>query len=502
MGLLVAVLVFGLQIRRNVSIFDEGLALDGSVRVAKGEIPYRDFWTMYGPASFYLVAGAFHAFPVSMFTMRAIWVALKAIVAVETLVLAWALGGWRSAGLAFCLTLGLTTTVHPNHGYPAIPALAGALAAVLALATLDRPFLAGLLIGVTALFRHDFAFCVSAACLVVLLVRVWEDRRAGLIGLGKTALGVAVPTLPVTALLLCYVGVSPLLEQLFLFPSTLPRYARLSIFAGLSMSPRWYRDYPDVPVKLLALATFVGLLATALVFLVRAVRLHHPPRDPRQALALALTMLGLALANHAQFRFDMYHIWPFLTAATPVLATAPLICQKHPLRLLANVLAAAALFVIAVLGSDHVRGQARLAAIPLASVRGGGVFVPAEYQNYNEVLEAVRMHTRPGDYIFSGATRHDRIHINDALMYFLTDRRIPVPYHELNRGLIVTRPIQSEIVSALESHRVRLLVLLDLDSTEPNLSAISSGVDLLDAYIRANFERHAVVGRHQIWLRR
>jgi len=87
-------------------------------------------------------------------------------------------------------------------------------------------------------------------------------------------------------------------------------------------------------------------------------------------------------------------------------------------------------------------------------------------------------------------------------MYFLTDRRIPVPYHELNRGLIVTRPIQSEIVSALESHRVRLLVLLDLDSTEPNLSAISSGVDLLDAYIRANFEQHAVVGRHQIWLRR
>jgi hypothetical protein len=117
-------------------------------------------------------------------------------------------------------------------------------------------------------------------------------------------------------------------------------------------------------------------------------------------------------------------------------------------------------------------------------------------------VETVRMNSRPGEYIFSGATRHDRILINDALIYFLTDRRIPGPYQELNRGMIVTRPVQSEVISHLESRRVRLLVLLDWDSTEPNLSAISSGVDLLDAYIRAHFEQHVVFGRHQIWLRR
>jgi hypothetical protein len=251
---------------------------------------------------------------------------------------------------------------------------------------------------------------------------------------------------------------------------------------------------------LLALATFIGLLATALVLLVRAVR--GPRRDPRHALALALTVLGLALANHAQFRFDTYHIWPLLTAATPLLAIAPLIFRERSLRLLAGVLPGAALFLFAVLGSDHVRGQARLAAVPLASVRGGGVFVPADFEYYNEVVETVRMNSRPGEYIFSGATRHDRILINDALIYFLTDRRIPGPYQELNRGMIVTRPVQSEVISHLESRRVRLLVLLDWDSTEPNLSAISSGVDLLDAYIRAHFEQHVVFGRHQIWLRR
>ncbi len=42
--------------------YDEGLSLYGALRVFHGRLPYRDFWTNYGPGEFYLLAGCFRFF--------------------------------------------------------------------------------------------------------------------------------------------------------------------------------------------------------------------------------------------------------------------------------------------------------------------------------------------------------------------------------------------------------------------------------------------------------
>ena len=39
-----------------------GKAVAGACRVLAGDVPYRDFWTMYAPGQFYAVAGLFAAF--------------------------------------------------------------------------------------------------------------------------------------------------------------------------------------------------------------------------------------------------------------------------------------------------------------------------------------------------------------------------------------------------------------------------------------------------------
>ena len=44
----------------TVKAYDEGLILSGAAQVAQGALPYRDFWSMYGPGSFYLLAGLDH----------------------------------------------------------------------------------------------------------------------------------------------------------------------------------------------------------------------------------------------------------------------------------------------------------------------------------------------------------------------------------------------------------------------------------------------------------
>lgn len=47
-------LYFGSNIKLNV--YDEAIGIYGADRVAQGDIPYKDFWTLYAPGYFYLLA--------------------------------------------------------------------------------------------------------------------------------------------------------------------------------------------------------------------------------------------------------------------------------------------------------------------------------------------------------------------------------------------------------------------------------------------------------------
>jgi hypothetical protein len=457
---------------------------------------------MYGPASFYLVAAVFHVLAPSVLAMRVVWLVLEAIVAVEVLLLAWALGGRWAGCLAFALSLSLTMSIQPNYGYPAIPALATALAAIIALTIRNAIFTAGLFIGFTALFRHDFALYALLACVPHVLGRLLHNRKSGLIGLSTLILGAAAPTIPTFLLLGALAGLAPLVHQLLIFPATvLPYYANLPLLYRLWLHPSSYRSNPDIAIRLLALAAFLAVLVSLLSLTLHAARDRHRLGDIRLGLALALSVLSLALANHARFRFDPSHTWPLLVAFAPVLASAPFALRRLRLRLATGALAFGVLMATGLLAADRLTTQLQSAYIPLAAARARGIVVSAG-SHYNQVIRSVESNTRAGEHIFSGATRHDRIAINDALIYFLSERHIPTAYHELNRGMVVTEPVQAEIVAALESHSVRLLVLLDWDSNEPNRSAVSSGITLLDTHIRTHFEKRTEIGPYQIWLRR
>jgi hypothetical protein len=49
------ILFFGMPLRPNV--YDEGIVLTASMRVAAGQLPHRDFYAIYGPAQFYIRQG-------------------------------------------------------------------------------------------------------------------------------------------------------------------------------------------------------------------------------------------------------------------------------------------------------------------------------------------------------------------------------------------------------------------------------------------------------------
>ena len=75
-------LLSGVTIWWGINPHDEGLMLQAGVRIANGQLPYRDFYANYGPGQYYLVGGLDFLFGPSLLTWRIVRVALDAGVGV------------------------------------------------------------------------------------------------------------------------------------------------------------------------------------------------------------------------------------------------------------------------------------------------------------------------------------------------------------------------------------------------------------------------------------
>ena len=57
--LLLSLLYLLIGVNIGLRVYGDGFSLYGAMRVLDGHIPYRDFWTLYTPGEFYLLAGLF-----------------------------------------------------------------------------------------------------------------------------------------------------------------------------------------------------------------------------------------------------------------------------------------------------------------------------------------------------------------------------------------------------------------------------------------------------------
>ena len=80
--------------------------------------------------------------------------------------------------------------------------------------------------------------------------------------------------------------------------------------------------------------------------------------------------------------------------------------------------------------------------------------------------------------------------MNDIMFYFVAKRQPVTKWHHFDPGLQTTAAIQNEMVSEFDSKKPRFVVLESRwdDRKEPNASALSSGVTILDDYIRLHYE--------------
>jgi hypothetical protein len=172
---------------------DQGQIVYGVWRVARGELPYRDFDHMYGPSLFFLNGALMRAFGEDLGVLRMSLLAVKVLLAgllfvtcravarasIAALVTGWFVAQWGAP-------LWIFATPYAGH-YTLACCLAG-------LAVLLRQpaggwraaLVAGLLVGVGATFKHTTGVFVALGALVVLASRpAPTDARDGLAGIAR-----------------------------------------------------------------------------------------------------------------------------------------------------------------------------------------------------------------------------------------------------------------------------------------------------------------------------
>jgi hypothetical protein len=451
-------------ILRDIDPFDEGLMLQAAARIAHGQVPYKDFLWSYGPAQPYLLAGMSKVFGASLLDWRILRSLCDAGVAVLTFQLA---RSRVSNGPALVCWLAVACEMaQPRSANP----FALALLLVLIATAADRP---GLWLTLAAAVRLDFfVYGLLAVCAGVF---VRYGRRRALVTAGWSLLGCAVVYLPFAIsdgpghLYTALIGTSLSTGGDWTLPFPLHYHAAAGQGFGQAV-----KHFIDFYAPLLCVVAYTGLT------LLTALRLR------RDALAVALAVLGLGMLVYLRSRTDEFH-----TQALFVVVAIGLAMQLTDLRRAEVRLGCCALLALLLVHGAGNRVSALTrppAESPIRIAVADGVQAPPPEARAVEQLVAIVDRAVPArDPIYVVPRRSDLVRIGDPLIYVLTQRSNPT-YQDF--GLQTGAGSQQGIVAMLTGVRPRVVVRWTdpiSSQAEPNARGRSSGVHTVDVWLARHY---------------
>jgi hypothetical protein len=436
-------------------------------------------------------------FGASLLAWRVLGVAIDAVVALLAYHLA-----RRRAPEAYALVAWLavaTVMAFPLLPGPNPPALLLAFAALLA--ARRRPALAGALAGLACLFRFE----LGIAALAGVCLTAPRGRRLRATG---PAVAVAV------------VCLAPffIVAPRAMWHDTVGFYA----IQGLQRLPFPVGfDGPWRPSKLIEFYIPLILVAGVVLWCVQMVVSHErrtvsarasmhggiaagpPARDP-DAESWSLAPLAAVGLGYLLGRTDLYHLVPLAAVLPVMLAWSATAARARWLQIVLLV----ALALIAVYGVERRAGQALHppagAAVP--GPAGDGVQTsPADAASLRRLEGELARLTGPGEPIFVANPRFDRVTAGDPLVYIITGHPNPTRYDVMQPGVVTAAPVQREIVDTLRRSRTRVVVRWSdprAEQAQPNGSSRSSGVHVLDDYLRSRYRPVARYGVYEVLLAR
>lgn len=480
--LVLGALLSGVTLLREIGPHDEGLMLQAAQRIADGQLPYRDFWWNYGPGQPLLLALPIKLFGPSLLWWRLLRVVIDAVVAL----------------LAYKLIRRIATSAPSAANGPRVVegvALLGWLAAAAAMAwpATPSPNPTALLLVLWALLlgRHHRLWA-GALCGLAIVFRP-EIGIAGavavaLAGGGWAALAPAAGVAVVGLLPFFVAAPGDMWDDMvgFLGVQDLQRLPLRVNPAGIGFDPN----------KLLELwMPLILVIATGLWAAWAVLR-----RPPWALPALPLLAVGLA---YLLGRPDEFHLIPLAALLAIALAAAATAERAKALQIALIV----ALGLIALHGLERRWGQLvhppALAGVP-SSVADGVKTTAADAHDLRGLLAEIDRLSCPGDPILVAPPRFDQVTVGDPLLYVLADRTNPTRYDVMQPGIVTTAKAQREMIADLERAQPALVVRWNdprAEVQEPNGSADSSGVTLLDDWIAAHYDPAKRFGAYTVLVR-
>jgi hypothetical protein len=487
---------------------DEGLMLQAAARIADGQVPYSDFWWYYPPGQCYLLAGLWELFGPSLLPWRVLRVLLDATVAVLAYLLA-----RRRAPRGFALAAALSAALamaYPTSPHPFPVSLALALGALLVFER--HPAWAGVLVGVGAAWRLEFAAYLAAGMALAYMVRPpgappSSGRLTPLIRMSVPAAGVAALLyLPVVAA----AGLGPSWDLIVRYP-----LVEFGDYQGLpfpldydgSLAAGSFGELRSTVETLLQfylpLALMVGLAASVVVLALHAGRSEWP--------VVAFGVFSGGMAHYLLVRPDLFHTAPLavMVCVLAAWALAAVTGSRRGVRapaLVAAIIAGLALGFVLVEGLDRRALAIGEDTVPLDLQVADGVRErPDQAGPLERAVRYAAGEVAPGRPIYVTTSRSDLVTSGNPLFYVLAGRPNPTRYDIAAPGVVTSTPVQREIVRDLERERVELVVRFDDPVTtapEPNRAGEPSGVRILDEYLARRYRRAARFGSYVMLERR
>ena len=524
---------------RYPGAYDESIMLVGAMRVAAGQVPYRDFYAIYGPAEFYIYAALFKLFGPGILVARLFDIAMESLTVVSVFAIT-RLHASRLLSIgAVVVTLLWLYGLEMTTGAAVVPVcLLNLVATALLLPVLSgqvsrtRLYGIGALAGVAFLFRLDAGIALVAVEASLIAVAVLFQpkpvrRLATCLGsFWRYGLGFAAVLLLPAVYFLSVSPLHPLLLDVFI------------------LQKKYYHRYRNLPFPHVGLrsleqdAVYLPLIVAAftlvlVVCLVRRPRQAHRQADenrPDHSLQMFLTAFGLlvfAMFFKGAIRVNMLHMYLAIVPATIVLAV--IIQHKavlpRPLRRVAMLTGCLFLYM-AILPALRERQillaqgtvTQRLIDVVFHPERANSGFEGAccrrdsplthglcflSDKNRLDTAMFIESHTRSDQRLLDATSRHDKVFVNDNLIYFATQRLPATRWSEYDAGVQTSYEIQADMIRDLES-TVPPYVIRDSEFEaihEPNDSSKSTGVTLLDVYIAQHYRFLRAFGQMSVWQR-
>jgi len=510
----------------ELNIYDEAVGIYGAQRILNGDIPYLDFWTIYSPGYFYILSSVLYVLGNSILVERIFSILVMFINLILIYSLSEKLTNKKIALIPLILSL-VWFGYSPYYGKAVPLALLFGLLSLLLIINLNKDnFLkklisVGILTAITFMIRHDFGFYFFISILIFLLIRIITFTESDRIKIKLKIIfkyytiyliGVLILILPVGYYFIKNVGFDRLYNLLIYVPSEIfPKYRSLPFPLPLTI-PSYYGDVSFLRGIQIRIETmifyfpFLMYLFSLTQIFFQNKRNNFNFSNFHNFVTIFLIIIGILLLNQFSVRSDKEHLIPSLLISFILFGLYFYEFRTNRKMKFLFIIISLILMIVPVTDKINMTKKAMLSVnthfFNIPKVKG--ICDEKSWAvGFEQTVHYVNRNVPEYDKILVSNYFHDKVLMNDFMIYYLSERNAGTRYHEFHPGITTRADVQKEIIYELKKNDVQYIIQCpNIEFTEPNMSSISSKVFILDNYINSNYIQVKQFGGYRILYRK